>query len=163
MELRGEGILLRPPLAEDVDAIVAACSDDEIVRFIPMMPTPYERSDAEWWVDQCERAWQDGDACPFAIVDPARRASWARSSFARQTVRSGTGSPTMPRGRGMATRALRLVCEWRSQRPLNLVTHPSNLASQRVAEKAGFRRVGMTPHEPHFADGTTEAVRFELA
>jgi RimJ/RimL family protein N-acetyltransferase len=67
------------------------------------------------------------------------------------------------RGRGVATRALRLVCEWRQERPLRLVTHPRNVASQRVAEKAGFRCVGKCPHEPVFRDGTAEAVRFELS
>jgi RimJ/RimL family protein N-acetyltransferase len=67
------------------------------------------------------------------------------------------------RGRGVATRALRLVCDWRSERPLRLMTHPDNVASQRVAEKAGFRRVGRTEHRPAFRDGLTEAVLFELA
>jgi len=163
MELRGDGILLRPPLADDVDAIVAACSDAEIVRFIPMMPAPYERSDAEWWIDQSERAWQNGDACTFAIVDPGLAQLVGAIEFRPADGSIGYWVAHSARGRGMATRALRLICEWRSERPLQLVTHPTNLASQRVAEKAGFRRVGMIPHEPQFRDGTTEAVRFELA
>ena len=64
MELRDDDILLRRPDAADVDAIVAACSDEEIVRYIPLMPVPYERADAEWWIDRAEQAWLDGRACP---------------------------------------------------------------------------------------------------
>jgi len=47
-------------------------------------------------------------------------------------------------------------------RRLLLTTHPENTASQRVAERAGFRRVGMTEHDPPFRDGATMAVLFEL-
>jgi RimJ/RimL family protein N-acetyltransferase len=42
------------------------------------------------------------------------------------------------------------------------MTHPANVASQRVAEKVGFRRVGVTPHEPRFRDGVAEAILFRL-
>ena len=66
------------------------------------------------------------------------------------------------RGRGIASSALRLVCDWSTARPLQLMTHPDNAASQRVAEKGGFRRLGMAPHLPAFRDGLAEAVLFQL-
>jgi RimJ/RimL family protein N-acetyltransferase len=48
------------------------------------------------------------------------------------------------RGRGIATRALRLLSEWAFAElgayRLQLLAEPGNVASQRVAEKAGFRR-----------------------
>ena len=47
-------------------------------------------------------------------------------------------------------------------RRLELMAHPDNTASQRVAEHAGFARVGPAPHEPPFRDGTSVAIRFEL-
>ena len=51
------------------------------------------------------------------------------------------------RGRGICTRALRLLArhgleELELQR-LELITDPDNIASQRVAEKVGFRREGV--------------------
>jgi RimJ/RimL family protein N-acetyltransferase len=71
------------------------------------------------------------------------------------------------RGRGVMTRAVRLAVDWaRAEhgiRVLRLTTHPHNLASQRVAERVGFRRIGTTPHHPAFRDGTEEAVLFELS
>jgi RimJ/RimL family protein N-acetyltransferase len=162
VELRGGDLLLRPPELGDVEAIVGACSDEEIVRFIPLMPAPYERSDAEWWIERCRHMWRSGEAFPFAIVDAGSGDFLGAIEFRPADGSIGYWIAAGARGRGTATRALQLVCEWQSERPLQLVTHPANLASQRVAEKAGFRRVGIVPHEPHFRDGTTEAVRFEL-
>lgn len=51
------------------------------------------------------------------------------------------------RGRGVATRALRLLSRWAfdelGARRVQLIAQPENLASQRVAEKAGFQREGL--------------------
>jgi len=162
VELRGGKLLLRPPEPGDVDAIVAACSDDEIARFIPMMPAPYERFDAESWIDRSIRAWRDAEACPFAIVDASSGALEGAIEFRPADGSIGYWVAAGARGRGTATQALQLICEWRSERPLQLVTHPANVASQRVAEKVGFRRVGVTSHEPRFRDGITGAILFKL-
>jgi RimJ/RimL family protein N-acetyltransferase len=61
--------------------------------------------------------------------------------------------------------ALTAVVRWAEEQhglsDLFLTAHPENVASQRVAEKAGFTKVGVVEHEPLFRDGTTHAVRFE--
>ena len=70
------------------------------------------------------------------------------------------------RRRGVMTLALRAVVEWATRvhgvDRLFLTTHPENVASQRVAERGGFTRVGLTEHQPPFRDGVTNAVLFEL-
>jgi RimJ/RimL family protein N-acetyltransferase len=70
------------------------------------------------------------------------------------------------RGRGAMTEALTAIVAWaRAEqriRRLVLTAHPDNIASQRVAERAGFTRVGITEHQPPFRDGTTVAIRFSL-
>jgi RimJ/RimL family protein N-acetyltransferase len=70
------------------------------------------------------------------------------------------------RNRGVATRALRLLGAWAIRdggvRRLELITHPDNLASQRVAEKAGFVREGTRIHDPPFRDGRRENALFAL-
>jgi RimJ/RimL family protein N-acetyltransferase len=162
VELRDDDILLRRPEASDVDAIAAACSDEEIVRYIPLIPVPYERADAEWWIGRAYEAWTDGSACPFVIVEVRTGRLLGAIEVRPQRGDIGYWIAPTARGRGVCTRALRLVLDWRTERPLWLMTHPENAASQRVAEKAGFRRVGLVPHDPPFRDGTTEAIRFEL-
>src|SRR5581483_546984 len=57
VELRAHGILLRPPTPDDAGAIVAEIADAEILRFVPLIPDPYERADAESWIERSERAW----------------------------------------------------------------------------------------------------------
>jgi RimJ/RimL family protein N-acetyltransferase len=64
VELRDDDIVLRPPAPEDADSVVPACNDDEIARFIPLMPTPYEPVGAAGRIERCVHAWQTGGACP---------------------------------------------------------------------------------------------------
>jgi RimJ/RimL family protein N-acetyltransferase len=159
MELRDGDLLLRPVERGDADALAAACDEEEIARFVPVMPSPYTRADADEWVERCAKVWRNGESFPFAIVH-------AESDVLLGSIELSSGNvgywvAHAARGRGVASRALRLVCAWTRDRPLRLWTHPENVASQRVAEKAGFRRVGTTDHL-QFRDGTREAVLFEL-
>ena len=71
------------------------------------------------------------------------------------------------RGQGTCTRALRLLSrialdELELQR-LDLVTDPDNVASQRVAEKVGFRREGVLRSHLRHPDGRIrDSVMFSL-
>ncbi len=70
------------------------------------------------------------------------------------------------RGRGIATEALRLVSGWvlteLGVERLELVTEPANLASQRVAEKAGFQREGLLRRYLHVKGERRDCVMFSL-
>jgi RimJ/RimL family protein N-acetyltransferase len=71
------------------------------------------------------------------------------------------------RGLGVTTRALRLLCkhaleDLRLER-LELITDPDNRASQRVAEKVGFRREGvLRSHLTHPDGRRRDSVMFSL-
>lgn len=149
------------------------------------MPSAAELSDG----DLVLRPWQEGDAAEvgltpasseintyfgtpfdgFADVDPEAPA-WAivdggskvgRIWFAWQKRPFEVGYFLRPDawGRGLATRSLILVRDWMNQ-PLALCTHPLNERSQRVAERAGFRRDGVVERYARFRDGETTALRF---
>ena len=60
MELRDGDVELRAWTLDDVPALVAACNDDEIQRWLPMIPRPYTDDDA--------RAFVGGK-----VSDPGRR------------------------------------------------------------------------------------------
>jgi RimJ/RimL family protein N-acetyltransferase len=50
------------------------------------------------------------------------------------------------RGRGLMTRAVRLLCDWLLEEGvgrIELRTHPDNEASQKLAQRAGFQREGL--------------------
>jgi RimJ/RimL family protein N-acetyltransferase len=126
------------------------------------IPTPYTIDDAEAWVERCEGMWRDATSYPFAIADAASGAFLGSIELSSEWTIGYWVAPGA-RGRGVATRALRLLCSWASQRPLRLTTHPDNAASQRVAEKAGFRRIGTVTQESPFRDGERESILFELS
>jgi RimJ/RimL family protein N-acetyltransferase len=159
--------VLRPFTDADVPAIARACADPEVTRFIPHIPTPYSEDDARAYVQFTTELHEDGNRLPFAIED-AQTGELLGAIDVRLGDEGSIGYWTGPwaRNRGVATKALSLLSQWALDeggvRRLLLLTHPANRASQRVAEKAGFRRVGMTRDHLPFQDGTTDAVVFEL-
>jgi len=50
MELRDNDLVLRSWTEDDVPALVAACNDPEISRWIPLIPSPYTEEDARTFV-----------------------------------------------------------------------------------------------------------------
>jgi RimJ/RimL family protein N-acetyltransferase len=160
MELRSNGLILRPWRDEDVPAIVVACNDPEIVRWLPVIPSPYDEEDGKAYVALSRESWQSGDSYNFAIVDAeTSRLAGSIAMSARRFHVGHFGYWVAPeaRGRGVATEALRALCRWAVDelgvKRLELLTDPENLASQRVAEKAGFQREGLLRSSLEYRDG----------
>jgi RimJ/RimL family protein N-acetyltransferase len=155
-------LVLRPPTADDVPAIVDGCSDPDVARYIPVLPVPYTEADARWWLDTAPRRWDADRERAFAItIPPSDELMGVISVERRPGGVIGYWLHARARGRGLMTEALIAVAEWADVRGLHLNAHEDNVASQRVAEKAGFVRVGLVPHDPPFHDGRADAVRYE--
>jgi RimJ/RimL family protein N-acetyltransferase len=168
MEIRAERVVLRRLRADDAPAIVAGCSDPDVPRFIPFVPQPYEEKDAVTFLREVDRRWASDDVeRNLAIADPG-----TDDLLGVVTVRLREGGEVgywlqaAARGSGLMTEAVNAIVRWAVEehgiRRLTLTAHPDNLASQRVAEKAGFVQIGLVPHQPPFRDGTAVAVAFEL-
>ena len=166
--LQDESIALRPPTPDDVDPITDACKDPEIPRWT-RVPSPYTRDHAVEFVERSARTWAQGTDAPFVIVDAE-----SGELFGAIGVHRFGGEDDGPevgywlkrdaRGRGVATRALGLVTCWtRDELGVRLLLQADvrNLASRRVAEKAGFRHVGEATAPPGCGDCETMAV-YEL-
>jgi RimJ/RimL family protein N-acetyltransferase len=149
------GITLRAKGHEDVDALVAICEDPEISRWT-RVPRPYTRADAEAWIAASELDRQVERAIDWLVVDTRGEVV---ASIAVQDIRVDDGVGEIgywvagpARGRGIATRAVRLATEWAlgelGLRTLELMTHEDNLASQGVARAAGFNETGETEVPP---------------
>jgi RimJ/RimL family protein N-acetyltransferase len=141
-----DGIIsLRPFTEADVPAITAACQDPDIPRRT-LVPSPYSEDDARAWVRSMHRGRERGDLWNFAIADT--ESGELLGSIGIRLVDAngqiGYWVKREARGRGVATRALRLVSRWGLETlglaRLQLLTEPDNVASQRVAERAGFTR-----------------------
>ena len=157
--------MLRPPAKADVPAIVEACQDPELARFIPGFPSPYTARDARRWVASRTR---DRGSRTFLIVDSDSGSLYGAIELRLGAVGSvGYWVVQTARGRGIATQATKLVSRWAvtegGVERLELTTHPENIPSQRVAEKAGFTREGVLRAHMEFPDGRRrDSVMFSL-
>jgi RimJ/RimL family protein N-acetyltransferase len=154
-------VSLRPFRPDDVPAIVAACQDPEIQRWIPMIPVPYTEDDARGYVLMTLKSLQEGSSAEVAIVDAAsdRLLGSIGVHLGPNPRRCSIGYWVAPdaRRRGVATRALRLMTRWSFAQfgieRLALWTLIGNLPSQAVAEKAGFRYEGVARNWDKDRDG----------
>ena len=148
-------ITLREHRQSDVDALVAICQDPSIPRWT-RVPQPYTRADAEGWVAGVELEVAAGTAMNWLAVDEDDNVV---ASVAVQDIREDEGTGEIgywvaahARGRGIATRAVRLATDWAlgelGLKTLEIMTHEDNTASQGVARAAGYVETGETQVPP---------------
>ena len=145
-------IALRAWAATDVPAVVAACQDSEIPRWT-LVPRPYTPEDARLWLATHAAGLRSGRRAEFAIVAAGDHAdvlgsiALVRHPTIDDRAEVGYWIAAPARGRGVATRAVRLTAAWGfgglGVRRIELLAEPGNVGSQRVAERAGFRRERM--------------------
>jgi RimJ/RimL family protein N-acetyltransferase len=142
-------ITLRAMTGADADAVTAACQDPEIPRWT-RVPVPYRRADALAWVAGAELELDAGLSIGWLAVDAEDDLLASVSVMQIDREHSigeiGYWVAREARGRGVATRAVRLVCEWAARElgltTLEIVVHADNAPSLRVARAAGFTRTG---------------------
>lgn len=148
--LQSESLLVRPPTQEDVHALYTAIRESiaPVSRWLPWCHPDYREEETQQYVSDSIEAWSNRSRFPFLIVDqrsgellggvglnhidPMNGCSslgyWVRSSRA---------------GQGIATAAARLVAQFAFTEAaltrLEIVAHPQNLSSRRVAEKLGAK------------------------
>lgn len=137
-------VTLRPPEERDLAAIERGIADPDVIRAFGR-PT----LTAEQLLERNRRGWDEGAGATFAIchaADDCIGHVWVNLGDAR---RGSVGYWLLPeaRGKGLAARAVRLLARWALRdlglARLGLSAEPWNLQSQRVAERAGFRREGI--------------------
>jgi RimJ/RimL family protein N-acetyltransferase len=147
--LRDGDLVLRPKRPEDLDAITAACQDPEIPRWT-FVPSPYTRADAEAYFEHSAKAAAEGRAVNLLAVDAQDRllGSFGLMELDREPGYGEIGYWVVAdaRGRGVATRGVRLLADWAREQlrltRIEVLPHKDNLPSRRVAEKAGFVDTG---------------------
>jgi RimJ/RimL family protein N-acetyltransferase len=142
-------VTLRAWRPADAPAVLAACQDPLIARFVPI-PQPYGEEEARAFIEMVQRNWASGDEQAFAIVDAVTDellGSISRHGPFGHRATFGYWLAPEARGRGVATRALRLIVDWTIATTdvirFDLYTDVANDASGRVAERAGFEREGI--------------------
>lgn len=163
---------LRPWRDSDVDALVDACRDPEITRWT-RVPDNYTENDARAYLLQRYDAVLSGTTAPFAIVAASEpyatllgSISLMRLSWEHRRGEVGYWLAREARGQGHATRAVGLICDWGfgslALERIDLLAATENLASQRVAERAGFAREAVLRAYLRGKDGQQDMVAFGL-
>lgn len=146
-------VALRPWRERDLPALLEAFSDPLVQRFSWPGVEPYTEADARAFIADRTLWLSDGTCADVACVEPADDeailggASIYEIHAAQARACVGYWLAPRARGRGIATRAVRLLARWAFDDlgivRLQLTCGPDNLASQRVAERAGFTREGV--------------------
>jgi len=151
--LSDAGIVVRLPRDRDLDALVRY-GDDADVRetiWVPI-PTPCSQAQAAERLAEFGEGWQQENRFgPALIVADAHTGAMTGIVFLRprkrESVELSYGVAAAHRNRGIATAAVSLVARWcldeLAAARVELRIGRPNLASQRVAAKAGFTQEGV--------------------
>lgn len=148
--LTTDRLLLRPFTPDDTDAVYEECQDPEIQRWT-VVPSPYARSDAEFFTARmCPEGWRDGSMYNFAVRTREDGALVGALGISRRTL-SGTyeigfWTAKERRGRGYMTEAVVCAARWAFTSldcdRLEWRAEIGNVPSRAVALRAGFRMEG---------------------
>jgi [ribosomal protein S5]-alanine N-acetyltransferase len=157
-------VLLRASEPRDIPAIEAGIHDPDVVRWIG--PTHGSGADV---IALNQQRWANGSPT-LSICEPDGTCIgliWINVREADQTI-GWVGYWLLPsaRGRGLATRAVRLISGWAMREvgltTLRLTTEPENERSRRVAERSGFRQIDVLHHQATLNGRLIDQVVYEL-
>ena len=164
-------LTLRPFDARDVPAVAVACADEVTQRWLPL-PRPYdEEMAARWCTGLAENLRLNGDGIQLAMAerDSDRLVGGIclkRTSWPRGITEIGYWTAPGDRGRGYASEAAAALGRWALAHELihrvELTAATGNHASQRVAERAGYRFEGVARSGGHVHNGRVDLRIYSL-
>ncbi|MGW8886754.1 GNAT family N-acetyltransferase [Streptomyces sp. NPDC055749] len=155
--LAAGSLLLRPWRPDDAPALLEAHADPAMRHWLTTRLTSAE--EAAGWLAEQREGWAAGSQFGFAVTDSERGGALVgnvvlkRAGTVSDTAEVGYWTTASARGRGVASGALRALCDWAASAldglaRLELVHQVDNEASCRVAEKCGFAPDGILPAFP---------------
>ena len=145
--LAGGGVALRPWRVDDVDHLVSAWKDPEVLRWTPV-PDDAGPEKAAIWIAGARHRLETATALDLVVVDGGGTAvgevGLSDLDHDGRVAQIGWWTAAHARGRGVATQAVSLLARWALGPPLDLTAilariHPDNEGSLAVARAAGFR------------------------
>ena len=145
--LAGGGVALRPWRVDDVDHLVSAWKDPEVLRWTPV-PDDAGPEKAAIWIAGASHRLETATALDLVVVDDGGTAvgevGISDLDHDRRVALIGWWTAAHARGLGVATQAVGLLVGWALGPPLDLAAilariHPDNEGSLAVARAAGFR------------------------
>lgn len=173
VELSDGRILLRRYSPEDVEPLYEAVRESvaELTPWMPWCTENYTRKESRDWVLSRDAAWAEDEEYSFVVADQATgrflggaglNAINSLNNFANlgYWVRSGSA------GQGVATAAACLVARWgllqMGFQRVEILAATGNVASRRVAQKAGAVEEGILRNRIRVHGRVWDAVIFSL-
>lgn len=152
IQIETDSIRLRPLHEHDADLIADACTADPLIKHWVMRLPNADASGAEQWIAERRRSEEPGNQITRGVTERADDrlvgAIWL-GRFDHEARRAELAFWIAPqhRERGLATAAVNAMTAFGFDElhlvRVQLLAATENLASQRVAEKAGFQREGV--------------------
>jgi [ribosomal protein S5]-alanine N-acetyltransferase len=158
--LMGTTAVLRPWQLSDAEAVVEAFDDPEIQRWHARRFDSVD--EARQWITGWKAGWAEEAELNWALVDRASDSLMGRVSLKGVDLHDGSAGVAywmVPawRGRGLCSQAVLTLCQWAFNEAcfhrIGLAHSVANVASCRVATKAGFRAEGIRREAALHADG----------
>lgn len=173
MELTDDLIFLRPYSESDAEQLYSAVRESipEVSRWLPWCHENYSLAESREFIAARQLASQGDEWYSFAVFEKSSNAfvGGAGLNFinrVHQFANLGYWVRTSATGRGFATRATRLAARFGfaqlGLRRIEIVAAIDNVASQRVAEKAGAIREGMARQRLLIRGESHDAVLYSL-
>ena len=148
VEIRTDGLLLRPYVDDDAPQLFAAVQESigSVGRWLPWCRAEYTAADACAWIALCNQEWASGEHFAFAIFD-ARDGAFVGAVGLNQRNRVhnfmslGYWTRQSRQGGDITRRAAWRVVEFGFRdvclTRIEIIIQPENAASRRVAEALG--------------------------
>jgi [ribosomal protein S5]-alanine N-acetyltransferase len=161
-------VVLRRWTRDDLGCVEEATEDPDIPKGTTV-PATFTPAEGLAWIERQWSRHNEGTGLSQAIADAAsNEALGAGVLMARKpgTVEIGYWLIPRARGRGVGSRAVGLLARWAvaeaSVARVEALVVPDNVASQRVLEKAGFRREGQLRSYLVFERQRADALMYSL-
>ncbi len=171
--LTSANLCLRPFCLADAEAICAAVRDSlpQLQVWLSWCDDQYTIQDTLAFLNARAEALERDGEYAFAIVERDSGQFLGATGINQvdavaRRANLGYWLRTSATGRGIATRATRLLARWACDslglQRIEIVAAVGNLASQRVAERAGALREGVARNRLRVRDQTHDAVVYSL-
>jgi RimJ/RimL family protein N-acetyltransferase len=158
--LADDAIRLEPLAQSHAADFVELIRDSDVKRFT-LVPSGADGSFVRHWIGRYETGWLDASRAGFCVRGATDDAFLGFAAIVHVDVEALEGEigymvAPAARGRGTSVRAINLLTRWAFDElgleRLELRIDVANVASERVAERAGYRRDGVL-RSVHFKEG----------
>lgn len=166
-------ILIRPFRLDDVKPLFEAVRESipEVSKWLPWCHPKYSIKETKTWINSQLGAWKNHKEFSFCIIDSNDNnflggCGLNQFNIAHNFANLGYWVRTSQTGKGIATTATKLVAKFGFKilhlSRLEILTAVDNIASQKVAEKAGASREGVLRNRLRFGDRDLDAILFSF-